>query len=171
MYIRIIQAGYEGMNGQLGVFDFVDGVSVQDIPYLAVMQLTALMSVVDEATGDHPSNSPFEVAPVNAASPVEHRAEVAAEVSAPVAPVVVSLHTKESLEAVADASGIKGIREIADPMGLKDNSIVELIAKILAAQAAAQAAAEAEAQVVADAAAMAVLAAAASADPVEFVAK
>lgn len=163
MKIKIIQPGYEGLNGQLGVFDFIDGISVQDVPYLDALHLAALVTVVDIATDDHPANSPFEVAPVNLAAAVEHR-ESGVLVEAPAAVAVTpSSHTKESLEAVADASGIKGIREIAEPLGLKDNSIVELIAKILAAQAAT----EAE---VAQAAAEAALAAAAAADPVEFVA-
>lgn len=43
--------------------------------------------------------------------------------------------TREELEKIADEKGIKGIREIADPLGLKSNSIVPLIDAILEKQA------------------------------------
>lgn len=48
----------------------------------------------------------------------------------------VRLYTKEELEAIADEKGIAGLREISDPMGVKDNSIVGLIKEILQAQGA-----------------------------------
>ena len=44
-------------------------------------------------------------------------------------------YTREELEKIADEKGIKGIREIADPLGLKSNSIVPLIDAILEKQA------------------------------------
>lgn len=45
-----------------------------------------------------------------------------------------SLHTAESLGAVADADGIQGLRDIAEPLNVKGNSIAKLIEGILAAQ-------------------------------------
>jgi hypothetical protein len=44
-------------------------------------------------------------------------------------------YTREELEKIADEKGIKGLREIADPLGLKSNSIVPLIDSILEKQA------------------------------------
>jgi len=47
-----------------------------------------------------------------------------------------TVHTRETLEAIADKEGIKGLREIADPLGVKSTSIVPLIDAILEKQAA-----------------------------------
>lgn len=46
----------------------------------------------------------------------------------------VKVYTKEELEEIADEKGIKGLREVADPMGVKDTSIEGLISEIIAAQ-------------------------------------
>lgn len=42
--------------------------------------------------------------------------------------------TREELEAIADEKGITGLREIGNELGVKSNSIEDLIGKILAAQ-------------------------------------
>lgn len=51
----------------------------------------------------------------------------------PMAPAVT--HTAESLQALADAKGIAGLREVAAPFGVKNTSVKGLMAEILAAQA------------------------------------
>lgn len=51
-------------------------------------------------------------------------------------PTPKTVYTREDLEKIADAQGIKGLREIADPLGLKSTSIVPLIDAILEAQSA-----------------------------------
>lgn len=43
-------------------------------------------------------------------------------------------YTKEALEAIADAEGIQGLRNIADKFKVKGRGIVELITEILKAQ-------------------------------------
>lgn len=48
----------------------------------------------------------------------------------------VKVWTREELEAIADAEGIKGLREVGTPMGAKNTSISKLIDEILAVQAA-----------------------------------
>jgi len=47
----------------------------------------------------------------------------------------VKIYSREELEKIADDKGIKGIREISDPLGLKSTSIVPLIDMILEHQA------------------------------------
>jgi hypothetical protein len=47
-----------------------------------------------------------------------------------------AVYTREELEKIADDKGIAGLREIADPMGVKDNSIMGLIKEIIQAQEA-----------------------------------
>lgn len=49
-------------------------------------------------------------------------------------PAAAKVYTREELEAIADTTGIKGLREIADPMGLTSTSIVPLIDAILETQ-------------------------------------
>lgn len=44
------------------------------------------------------------------------------------------VYTKEDLEKIADENGIKGLREIAEPLGVKNVSIEGLIAEIIKAQ-------------------------------------
>jgi hypothetical protein len=66
-------------------------------------------------------------------------AEVATQAETPAAAVEVEVKakvwTEEELAAVADKSGIDGLREIGTPMGVKARSIREMIDGIVAAQA------------------------------------
>lgn len=49
-------------------------------------------------------------------------------------PMPETVYERAELEKIADEKGIAGLREIADPMGVKDNSINGLIKEILQAQ-------------------------------------
>ena len=147
MKIRLIENGYQSFNGQFGAFNFADGVSVDDVPYLDAINFSALLSVVDDATGEHPSKSLYEHPAVNLSAPVEHNQDGSGVVVAgiPAAAEPAGGYTKEFLEVIADSSGIKGIREVSDPMDVKGTGIADLISKILAVQDARIVAAEAEA--------------------------
>jgi hypothetical protein len=141
MKIKITQPGWAGYTGDLGAFAFVDGVSVEDVGRADAAFLAGIVSIEDVADGKNPSMSQRIIDNYGNEAVVE-------PVVAKAEPAAIAGMSKESLEAVADADGIKGLREISDPMGLKANSIHELIEKILAAQvdaalAAAQAAKDA----------------------------
>lgn len=132
MKIKITEPGWAGFTGQFGQFEFVDGVSIDDIGRADASYLAGLISVEDASSSKNPSV---------AQRIIDTYMLPAAALQTPDAPVeaaVAVVYTKESLEAIADAGGIKGIREIADPMGIKGNAIAELIGKVLAAQSAVQ---------------------------------
>jgi hypothetical protein len=133
MRIRLIENGYQTFTGQFGVWEFADGVSVDDLDYLAAMNITSLLSVVDDATGEYPSNTPYESGGPTASAPTETSTYSEALESAPAAAAAIALGdiTRASLEAIADESGIKGIRLISDSMGIRGTSITDLIDKIL----------------------------------------
>lgn len=132
MKIKIVEPGWAGFSGQFGAVEFADGVSIEDVSAAEARTLAGLVQI-ETLEGKNPSatqqlldahhNAPRQV------EPLKHIPE------APPAPAAAKVWTQDELAAVADASGIKGIREIADPLGLKDNSIAELMAKILANQA------------------------------------
>jgi hypothetical protein len=128
MKIKITEPGWAGYTGYLGAVDFKDGVSIDEVSRADAAQLAGIVSVQVVETGENPSDAQRIVDGGNVKAPVE---------AAKTAPVRVQVlgHTKASLEDIADAQGIKGIREIAEPMGLKGNSISELIEKVLGYQA------------------------------------
>ena len=130
MKITITQPGWSGYTGFLGMVEFADGISVEEVSRADAAQLAGIVSVEEVGTGKNPSAAQIIVDSVDNAAPVESTAGEAS-----VAPAVAALHSKALLEKIADASGIKGIREIADPLGIKGNSISELIEKVLLAQA------------------------------------
>lgn len=130
MKIKITQAGWAGYNGHLGSVEFADGVSVDDVSRGDAAFLAGIVSIEDVKTGENPSDTQRILNEYGNQARVE-------TVVAPTAPAKPELtHSKESLEAVADSSGIKGVREIADSFNVKGNSIAELIEKTLQAQAA-----------------------------------
>lgn len=129
MKLRIIEAGWATFTGDLGAFEFVNGVSVEDIGKADSAYLAGIVSIEDAETGENPSLSQHIV------DSMDNKAAVEAVVETVKPAEVGAKHTKQSLEAVADRLGIKGLREFSDPMGIKGNSIVELIEKIISAQA------------------------------------
>lgn len=133
MKIRITQPGWEGYTGHLGMVEFADGVSVEDISRGDAAALAALVSIEDVSTGKNPSDAQRMIDANGDAAKVE--TPVAAP--APEAPVATpeKVYTRAELEEVADKGGIKALREIGDTMGVKDNSIVQLIDKIMSWQA------------------------------------
>jgi hypothetical protein len=139
MKIKIIEAGWAGYTGHFGMIAFEDGVSVDEVSRADAAYLAGLVAI-ETLEGVNPSSTQALLdAHVNPA-PV-----VPAPVHIPDAPVVARVYTAEELAEVADQHGIRGIRAIAEPLGLKDNSIAELMAKILNHQEAAAKAAGAAA--------------------------
>lgn len=129
MKIRIIESGWAGFTGDLGPIAFVDGISVDDVGSADASYLAGILSVENADTGKNPSISQRIVDSYDQTAKVE-----AAIIAA--ATVIPGDFTKEQLEAIADSGGIKGVREVSDPLGVKGNSITELIDKVLSAQTA-----------------------------------
>lgn len=126
MKIKIVQAGWEGFTGMFGVVEFVDGVSVNEISRSEAQALAATVSVVT-LDGKDPSAAQ-QIIDLND-KPAE------ANVNLPTGDIEskpTETYTKEQLEEIADKDGIKGIRMIGDSLGVRGNSIADLIAKIMA---------------------------------------
>ncbi|CCG43286.1 hypothetical protein [Magnetospirillum molischianum] len=142
--IRIVEPGFEGYNGYIGITQFVDGVA--EVDHIRLSQIAAAMRVEDAETER-------QVGPAMDLIDAHH---VKAEVEAPLerghgdAPVENVLAeepaaeikltvTREELEGLADKKGIAGLREIGDQLGVKSNSIPGLIDKIVQAHEVAKA--------------------------------
>lgn len=131
MKIKLVQPGYETLTGYFGVIEFVDGRSVNDVTKREAEYLASLVNIETEE-GVNPSVAQQILDTYGDTMPVETPV-------APTAPQAVPLaktYTADELAAVADAGGIKGVRAIADTLGLKGQSIAELIGRILAVASA-----------------------------------
>lgn len=139
MKIRIDEIGYENYTGVLGLVEFVDGVSVNDVAEGEVNRMAAVLRVVSvdsekqlgalvdyaaasqvgfEREGEHSvgMDSPAAFVGVDASIPEGSSKET---------------YTQEELEALADKEGINGLRAIGDSLNVKDTSIKGLIGSIL----------------------------------------
>ena len=145
MKLRLMQAGFENYTGQMGVIDFVDGLSTGDVLPVFALRLAGIFGA--EWEDGSPANvsqiyldSMNNEAPLAAATyvpTIEAPLEVPVEPAAIVIPS--RLYTEEELAGIADAKGIAGLREIADPLGVKGNAIRGLIDGILKAAGAPKA--------------------------------
>lgn len=159
MKVRLTQSGFESYTGQMGVMFFEDGLSTTDVSLNDAIRLSAVMSaswengdsisiaqrLIDEADtpapvmrqiGDEGGEVTIEI-PEGEESEVEEvvaeqtaAVEVASEAVEQSAKVV---YTAEELAAIADKEGINGLRAIAEPHGIKNNSIRGLIDAIVKA--------------------------------------
>ncbi|MFM0095671.1 hypothetical protein PQQ87_08660 [Paraburkholderia nemoris] len=136
MKLRLKQPGWESYSGQMGVIQFVDGVSVGDVLEIDAVRVSAVMlcewedgttasvakRLVDEADTPAPSlerSKADDLAKVTAAQPKKEKPKF----------------TEAELEKIADEKGINGLRELAEPFGIKSNSIRNLIDAMLKAAA------------------------------------
>lgn len=150
MKIRLLGKGYEVFTGAFGSVEFVNGVSVTHVSGVDARFYAALMPVENADDGIDPgANAQFQASlnleavytslPTLAEIQARDAEPVKVEVAAKVAKS--ELLTLSSLEKIADADGIVGLREIGDPLGVKGTSITKLIDGILATQAPTPAAA------------------------------
>ncbi|QFZ84617.1 hypothetical protein GFK26_18495 [Variovorax paradoxus] len=130
MKLKITEPGWANFTGDFGMVAFVDGVSVDDVPKVQAASLAGLIAIETLEGGVNPSASQILLDAHHAGVKVE-----APPVHIPETPAADKIWTAEELAAIADAKGMKGIREVADPMGLKDNSVNVLMTKIIAHQA------------------------------------
>jgi hypothetical protein len=148
MKIRLMQPGFENFTGPMGRLVFEDGLSTTDVEGRDFLRMSSVMKCErEDGTSASPVDALLAIADVGAPTAEVARAEelernadalkVFAQPEAdrpatdePALPVA-ALYTEEQLGKIADKKGIKGLREIAEPMGIKGNSIKELIAEIL----------------------------------------
>lgn len=150
MKIKIIEAGYENFSGMFGTVAFDKGVSIDHVSHVEINLIASLIKVVDAETEAETGNLATEAAAWNKTAdviyyPTMADIEAGREVPPTISPVQeaqkqeVKLYTQEELEEIADKKGIAGLREIADPLGVKGTSIVKLIEGIIATQGEAPA--------------------------------
>lgn len=154
MKIRLKQKGFEHYTGQMGAILFKDGVSVRDVLDIDRRRLAGVMYVEDETGNQAPitQDASDAVAPVGRdtvvqkatiervggddsdvpqyTKPVEEKPKKA-QVERLETEITVR-YSRDELEAIADAKGIGGLREIAEPLGVKGTSIRKLMDGILA---------------------------------------
>lgn len=136
---------YVGYTGQIGRYDFVDGVSVEEIPLNERLRISANFDVVeveeDGADGENPSpallvinnkTTPAEIVSLERQTDAEKTDENVQAVMGSEKPR--TLLSKEALEAVIASSGIAGLREIANEWGVKHKSIPVLLQMVIDAQ-------------------------------------
>lgn len=149
MKLRMTQPGYETFTGQMGTVFFEDGLSTANVKPSDAVRMAAqfLCQWEDGSTAsvaqsilDHAhtttNNLPAEVNADQAlATQRAEAAQLAGHVAQPdgtAAPA--HRYTEDELSAIADERGIKGLRAIAEPLGVKGNSISEMIRAILGKQ-------------------------------------
>lgn len=137
MRVKIVEPGWEGYTGNFGVAVFENGVA--ELSELEANRVGAAVRIVELNEDDEEDgvvNIGHEITKTkDMSAPVEERVEVTEE-PAPKTEEVEEreVHTREQLEAIADAEGIKGLRVIADPLGIKSTKMLELIEKIMEAE-------------------------------------
>lgn len=133
MKLKLKQAGYTEMNGYMGIVEFKDGLSVGDVhPRDARNIAISIQCEWEDGSSPNPAQ--------NLLDSMNVRAGEESKVKKESAPVEKPKFVREELEAIADKGGIKALRAVAEPYGVKGVSIVELIDDLLAlnqAQAAA----------------------------------
>lgn len=124
---------------------FENGKTVEPIPYRDAQTLGAIMEVeTDEGQNPNPAETMWRgynttdadqaKRVIQSAEPVEKRIGKKAKVEQP--KQALPTFTRDELEAIADKSGIAGLRKVGETFGIKARSIEELIEEILAAQEA-----------------------------------
>lgn len=133
MKLRLTADGYTDFTGLFGIVEFQDGLSVEDVSPKAAGRIGAVISTTwEDGTTASVADAILNGVNVPAPSvdgPYEH---VEFEQTGTVGSTA-SYWTAEELGAIADESGIAGLRVIAEPAGVKGNSIAGLIAAILKA--------------------------------------
>lgn len=148
-YLKIVSKGFAGYNGVLGSIQFKDGVSVEPVPQRIADRLGAATAMVEvDADGNEtPAGVGHRMvagskmrAPINNGlarqTDRERSEEDQLEALRKEKPPVSTFYTAEQLEEIASTGGIRGLREIAEPWGVKDRTLAKLIFEILRAQTA-----------------------------------
>lgn len=140
--LRIVQKGYEKYSGPIGAYEFKDGVSVEALPRMNRDRLAVAFQFVEinEDGSEQPSGVTHRLVeerdlrkPVEAKLIRQTEEERAAEQVALVEkkrPVRV-IYTDEQVHEIMSSKGIAGLREIAQPWGVKHRSAKVLMQMIL----------------------------------------
>lgn len=147
MKLRLTQEHYETFTGQMGVVFFENGLSTDDVKASdAVRMASQFLCAWEDGTTASVAQSLLDHShatigtigvEMNADQAIKQEADrskheedkLNARVEKPKMPVG---YTEKELSAIADEQGIKGLRAIAEPLGIKSNSIESLIEALVA---------------------------------------
>lgn len=142
MKLRLTAPGWQTYSGQMGVIFFENGISVSDVLPVDAVRVAGVIGA--EWENGQPANvsqiyldnmnTPASSAPSPAPVPVPVEPKAPPAFLAPLAPLAAALapvYTADELAEIADKQGLAGLRVIADPLGIKGNSIRGLIDGIL----------------------------------------
>lgn len=137
--IRLLNPTLAGLNGVFGNYSFTDGVSEQMLRREAerLSVITAVEFLDVENLWERKSRERGLVRSDNlnvSQTAKQGVSEVKPKKSSTGIEKSVTTYSREQLEAIADAKGIQGLREIAEPLGVKAVSIRTLIDGILSEQ-------------------------------------
>ncbi|MCJ8600994.1 hypothetical protein MWH03_00170 [Klebsiella pneumoniae] len=145
--VQILEPSLSGYTGVLCGAEFKNGISVRELSFIEQQRLCAVMRAVTIdgnnvspagmlVAGSHKTASEARLEEKTAEPVTTLPRGQKAEVSETAAPAPV--YTREELEAVADAEGIKGLRVIGDTVAVRGKTIPALIDAILKAQGGAK---------------------------------
>lgn len=144
MKLRLTQAGFESYTGQMGVVFFEDGLSADDVLLIDGTRMAAVMGCEWEdgsaanVNQIYLDNMNTPAPDVTLAAHTEPEASVEEAIAAPA--YIGVTYTETQLADIADAQGIAGLRDIAESLGIKGNSIRGLIDAIIKAAGGSKAA-------------------------------
>lgn len=144
--LRLIGKGWEKFTGNIGVVAFQDGLSTGAVHQMDAHRLTCTIGARWEDGTPSSVGEGYEASKNKPAPVIDKSAAQAPAEQGATAVDAGKTYTAEELAAVADAKGIAGLREIAEPLKIKAGSIKALIEAILkvAGAPADEAAAESE---------------------------
>lgn len=124
---------------EVGILKSLDEHHSKEAPVLTPAQTEAEAAADAAAASAETTETPEVPETPEVTEAPDATTTTAAPESAPAAPAsapAATTWTREALEAIADKTGIAGLREIADPLNVKGTSVVKLIEGILATQPA-----------------------------------
>ena len=142
MKLRLTQQHYETFTGQMGVTFFENGLSTDNVkPSDAVRMAAQFLCAWEDGTTasvaqsllDHSHATIGTLPPeMNADQAIAQASQesilAAAKLKDPrVDQAPSDFYSEAQLSEIADSQGIKGLRAIAEPLGIKSNSIKEMI--------------------------------------------
>jgi hypothetical protein len=151
IFVKLVEAGWETYTGYLGDVEFADGISVELLGRHKINRIASALTIVSVTKfPDGSFEQGFIVGPLSDLLAIQEQEGITVETLptleelgqqanfdlAPTQAIAeltaqVSQYTREQLEAIADAQGVKGLREIGDSLDIKAKSIEGLIDGIL----------------------------------------
>lgn len=136
--LRIVESGWANYTGTFGNVDFLDGISVDPVPWREQQRLGGLIRMEsaeeeDEQAEIGPAAELIRNRDLSTDDPIVAGADVIVRIGDEDR-LAAANHTREELEDLADKRGLAGLREVAVGWGVIGRSIPDLITKILQAQ-------------------------------------